>query len=141
MEIIKMVCLGLVFFRGWTLKLNTSDSLREPSYGLLAMLMETRLRLSAPQQKGQCRGLGKNANVDLMVLCFRDVVEQGSVQRRALGLAFLFSFIFLFPLYPIRDDCTALPALNLTLPGAGADFTSLILAGGVGFFPKYLKAP
>lgn len=35
----------------------------------------------------------------------------------------------------------ALPALNLTLPGAGAHFTSLILAGSVGLFPKYLKAP
>lgn len=35
----------------------------------------------------------------------------------------------------------ALPALNLTLPRVGADFTSLILASTIGFFPKYLKAP
>lgn len=81
-----------VFFPGWTLKLNMSDSLRESSYSLLATLMETRLRFSAPQQKGQRRGLGKNANVDLMVLCFRDAVVQG----RALGLAFLL-FFFYFP--------------------------------------------
>lgn len=50
-------------------------------------------------------------------------------------------FSFSFSLYPMRDDCMALPALNLTLPGAGAHFTSLILAGSVGLFPKYLKAP
>lgn len=31
-EIIKKVCLGFEgFFPGWTLKLNTSDPLREPS--------------------------------------------------------------------------------------------------------------
>lgn len=134
--------LGFFFFPGWTLKLNTSDSLREPSYGRLAALMETRLRFSAPQQKGQPRGLGKNVNVDLMVLCFRDVIEQAECAEERLRTCFSFSlyFFFLFPLYPVRGDCTALPALNLTLPGAGADFVSLILAGSVGFFPKYLKA-
>lgn len=38
--------------------------------------METRLRLRAPQQKGQRRGLGNNVNVDLMVLWCRDGAEQ-----------------------------------------------------------------
>lgn len=90
-EIIKMVCLHF-FLPAWTLKLNTSNSLRELSYSLLATLMETRLRFSAPQQKGQCRGLGKNVN--LMVLCFRNVAEQAECAGRALGLAFLFPFIF-----------------------------------------------
>lgn len=84
-----MACLG--FFPWWRLKLNMSDSPREPSYGLLAMLMETRLRFSAPQQKGQHRGLGKNVNVDLMVLCFRDVVEQAECGEENLR-AFFFSF-------------------------------------------------
>lgn len=35
----------------------------------------------------------------------------------------------------------ALLALSVPLQEAGADFTSLILIGSVGFFPKYLKAP
>lgn len=41
----------------------------------------------------------------------------------------------------MRGDSVALPALNLTLPRVGADFTSLILASTIGFSPKYLKAP
>lgn len=85
------------FFPGWTLKLNTSDSLRELSYGPLAALMETRLRFSAPQQKGQRRGPGKNANVDLMVLCLRDVVEQAECAGESLRACFYFSFFFHFP--------------------------------------------
>lgn len=95
-EIIKMVCLGFegFFFPGWTLKLNTSDPVHELSCSLLAALMENRPCSPTPQQKGQHRGPGKNVNVDLMVLCLRDV----AVQEEWLGgetrglLAFFFRF-------------------------------------------------
>lgn len=86
------------FFPCWRLKLNMSDCLCEPSCSLLAVLMETRLRFFAPQQKGQHRGLGKNANIRLMVLCFRDVIEQSRlrVEEEPQGLGLLFFFLFLF---------------------------------------------
>lgn len=53
--------LVIFFFPCWRLKLNASDCLCEPSCSLLAVLMETRLRFSAPrsERKGQHRGLGK----------------------------------------------------------------------------------
>lgn len=54
-----MACLVFFFSPWWRLKLNMSDSLREPSYGLLAMLMETRLRFSAPQQKRAAQRTGE----------------------------------------------------------------------------------
>lgn len=99
-EIIKMVCLGFefffFFFLGWTLKLNTSDPLREPSYSLLAALMETRPCFPTPQQKGQHRGPGKNVNVDLMVLCLRDVAVQEECGGERLRACFPFSFFFAF---------------------------------------------
>lgn len=50
---------GFFFFRGWTLKLNTSDSLREPSYGLLAMLMETSFNSLLPSREGSAEDWGK----------------------------------------------------------------------------------
>lgn len=58
--------------------------------------METRHCFPAPRQKGQHRGAGKNVNVDLMVLCLRDVAVQEECGGKRLRACLLLFFFLLF---------------------------------------------